>query len=182
MFFKKYLFGDTAVYYAESPVEGHDGKTTIGLAAYPERRKSRSRTPFLRQSRAGRLHGGRGADRLYAGVTMRNRAGTLLKSGVAGGGRRGRYDAAFGRRAATCIRHVLTYSPETGVFYVQVSMRTPRRRRARWRCWRALSERHHGALVRRRIDARAAASSHDERMVARMPSENGRPFPISGWT
>ena len=35
MFFKKYVFGDTAVYYIETPVEGHEGKTTIGLAAYP---------------------------------------------------------------------------------------------------------------------------------------------------
>ena len=36
MFFKKYCFGDTAIYYIESPIEGHDGKTTIGLAAYPK--------------------------------------------------------------------------------------------------------------------------------------------------
>ena len=35
MFYRKFIFGDTAVYYVETPVEGHEGKTVIGLAAYP---------------------------------------------------------------------------------------------------------------------------------------------------
>ena len=35
MFLKKYLFGDTAVYYVETPLEGHAGRTVTGLFAYP---------------------------------------------------------------------------------------------------------------------------------------------------
>lgn len=33
---KKYVFGDTAVYFAECPLEGHEGKSVVGLALYPK--------------------------------------------------------------------------------------------------------------------------------------------------
>ena len=39
MFQKKYIFGDTAVYYLETPVEGHENKTVVGLALYPKDEK-----------------------------------------------------------------------------------------------------------------------------------------------
>ena len=35
MFSKKYIFGETAVYYVETPVEGHESRTQVGLAMYP---------------------------------------------------------------------------------------------------------------------------------------------------
>lgn len=35
MFYKRYLFEQTAVYYVETPVEGHEGITTVGLCIYP---------------------------------------------------------------------------------------------------------------------------------------------------
>lgn len=35
MFYKRYLFEKTAVYYVETPVDGHEGKTTVGLCLYP---------------------------------------------------------------------------------------------------------------------------------------------------
>ena len=119
MFFKKYLFGDTAVYYAESPVEGHDGKTTIGLAAYPSDVKVDPARLFCDSLVQVAFTGDEGLIDYTFGQTMRNRAGTLLKieaqtSDEAGvttvltDGRGNRY------------RHVLTYSPETGVFCVQV--------------------------------------------------------------
>ena len=33
---KKYIFGDTAIYYTESPVEGRKGSSVVGLMAYPK--------------------------------------------------------------------------------------------------------------------------------------------------
>ena len=36
MYKKQYIFGDTAVYFVECPVEGHEGKTAVGLALYPK--------------------------------------------------------------------------------------------------------------------------------------------------
>ena len=77
MFYKTYMFGDTAVCYREVPVEGHEGKSTIGLALFP----------------AGKEPGEIAMDSLVQaaftgdetlidytlGVTMRNREGTLLK-------------------------------------------------------------------------------------------------------
>ena len=33
---KKYIFGDTAIYYTESPVEGREGSSVVGLMAYPK--------------------------------------------------------------------------------------------------------------------------------------------------
>ena len=100
-------------------MEGHDGKTTIGLAAYPSDVKVDPARLFCDSLVQVAFTGDEGLIDYTFGQTMRNRAGTLLKieaqtSDEAGvttvltDGRGNRY------------RHVLTYSPETGVFCVQV--------------------------------------------------------------
>ncbi len=77
MFFKKYLFGDNAVYYAENPVEGHEDKTVIGLAIYPQYVPFPS-NPCLDSLIQVAFSGDEGLIDYTYGVTMRNRVGTLL--------------------------------------------------------------------------------------------------------
>ena len=76
MFYKKYLFGDTAVCYQEVPVEGHEGKTTVGLALFPVGEEKEVPMDSLIQVS---FTGDETLIDYTLGVTMRNREGTLLK-------------------------------------------------------------------------------------------------------
>ena len=76
MFYKKYLFGDTAVCYQEVPVEGHEGKTTVGLALFPAGEEKEVPLDSLIQVS---FTGDETLIDYTLGVTMRNREGTLLK-------------------------------------------------------------------------------------------------------
>ena len=76
MFFQKYIFGDTAVYYAESPIEGHEDKTTVGLALFPVGEEKEVPMDSLIQVS---FTGDETLIDYTLGVTMRNREGTLLK-------------------------------------------------------------------------------------------------------
>ena len=114
MFYKKYLFGDIAVCYQEVPVEGHEGKTTVGLALFPVGEEKEVPLDSLIQVS---FTGDETLIDYTLGVTMRNREGTLLKV---------EEQAAEGNGVVTRLRdargnvylHHLEYSPKTGVFTV----------------------------------------------------------------
>lgn len=114
MFYKKYFFGDTAVCYQEVPVEGHEGKTTVGLALFPVGEEKEVPMDSLIQVS---FMGDETLIDYTLGVTMRNREGTLLKV---------EEQAAEGNGVVTRLRdargnvylHHLEYSPKTGVFTV----------------------------------------------------------------
>ena len=114
MFYKKYFFGDTAVCYQEVPVEGHEGKTTVGLALFPVGEEKEVPMDSLIQVS---FTGDETLIDYTLGVTMRNREGTLLKV---------EEQAAEGNGVVTRLRdargnvylHHLEYSPKTGVFTV----------------------------------------------------------------
>lgn len=114
MFYKKYLFGDIAVCYQEVPVEGHEGKTTVGLALFPVGEEKEVPMDSLIQVS---FTGDETLIDYTLGVTMRNREGTLLKV---------EEQAAEGNGVVTRLRdargnvylHHLEYSPKTGVFTV----------------------------------------------------------------
>lgn len=114
MFYKKYFFGDTAVCYQEVPVEGHEGKTTVGLALFPVGEEKEVPMDSLIQVS---FTGDETLIDYTLGVTMRNREGTLLKV---------EEQAAEENAVVTRLRdargnvylHHLEYSPKTGVFTV----------------------------------------------------------------
>lgn len=116
MFYKKYLFGDIAVCYQEVPVEGHEGKTTVGLALFPVGEEKEVPMDSLIQVS---FTGDETLIDYTLGVTMRNREGTLLKV---------EEQAAEENAVVTRLRdargnvylHHLAYSPKTGVFTVWV--------------------------------------------------------------
>lgn len=119
MFFQKYIFGDTAVYYAESPIEGHEGKTTVGLAMYP------ADVPVDAQ----KLHcdgmvqvaftGDEGLIDYTFGVTMRNRAATVLHVEKQTADERG-VVTVLSDGKGNSYTHILEYDAETGVFALSV--------------------------------------------------------------
>ena len=79
MYFKKYVYGDTAVYFIETPIEGHDKLTTVGFAAYPadvEIDPKRLHPDSLIQAA---FTGDEALVDYTYGVTMRNRRSTALK-------------------------------------------------------------------------------------------------------
>lgn len=116
MFYKKYIFGEIAVCYQEVPVEGHEGKTTVGLALFPVGEEKEVPMDSLVQVS---FTGDETLIDYTLGVTMRNREGTLLKV---------EEQAAEENAVVTRLRdargnvylHHLEYSPKTGVFTVWV--------------------------------------------------------------
>ncbi len=79
MFFKRYVFGDSAVYFIETPVEGHPKCTTVGFAVYPvsaEPEPSKLHCDSLVQVA---FTGDETLVDYTRGITMRNRSSTLLK-------------------------------------------------------------------------------------------------------
>ena len=119
MFVRKYLFGGTAVYYVESPIEGHDGKTTVGFAAYPSDIPIDPEHLFCDSLVQAAFTGDDGLIDYTRGVTMRNRAGTVLHVLSQSADEKGvvtRLTDGRGNRYA----HILGYSAQTGVFSVRV--------------------------------------------------------------
>lgn len=119
-YFKKYVFGETAVYYIETPVEGHEGKTTVGLAAYPVgwtvAQPEALRCDSLIQVA---FTGDETLIDYTRGVTMRNRDSTLLRV---------ESQTADGEGVVTVLSdgkgnfytHRLRYCAGSGVFSVSV--------------------------------------------------------------
>lgn len=119
MFFKKYLFGDTAVYYVESPVEGHEGKTAIGLAMYPADVKIDPARLFCDSLVQVAFTGDDGLIDYTFGVTMRNREATLLKVEEQTADENGVVTRLSDGRG-NFYTHTLVYSAATGVFELSV--------------------------------------------------------------
>lgn len=120
MFQRKYIFGDTAVYYVETPVEGHEGKTTVGLAMYP----AAYPVPEAEALRCDSLvqvafTGDEGLIDYTFGVTMRNRAATLLKVESQRADEEGVVTILTDGKG-NFYTHTLLYSARTGVFTVWV--------------------------------------------------------------
>ncbi len=120
MFFKKYVFGDTAVYYIETPVEGHEGKTMIGLAAYPADWALGEDANLCCDSLVQvAFTGDEGLIDYTQGVTMRNREGTLLNVESQAADEKGVITLLSDARG-NLYTHILSYSAGTGVFTVQI--------------------------------------------------------------
>ena len=114
MFYKKYIFGDTAVCYQEVPVEGHEGKTTVGLALFPVGEEKEVPMDSLIQVS---FTGDETLIDYTLGVTMRNREGTLLKVEEQAAEENGVVTRLRDARGNVYLHH-LEYSPKTGVFTV----------------------------------------------------------------
>lgn len=114
MFYKKYLFGDIAVCYQEVPVEGHEGKTTVGLALFPVGEEKEVPLDSLIQVS---FTGDETLIDYTLGVTMRNREGTLLKVEEQAAEENGIVTRLRDARGNVYLHH-LEYSPKTGVFTV----------------------------------------------------------------
>lgn len=114
MFYKKYLFGDIAVCYQEVPVEGHEGKTTVGLALFPVGEEKEVPMDSLIQVS---FTGDETLIDYTLGVTMRNREGTLLKVEEQAAEENGVVTRLRDARGNVYLHH-LEYSPKTGVFTV----------------------------------------------------------------
>ncbi len=115
MFFQKFIFGGTAVYYVETPVEGHEGKTVIGLALYPENVPADPSKLCLDSLVQVSFTGDEALIDYSLGVTMRNRNSTLLK--VDRQTREGdTVTTVLSDANGNHYTHILEYSPRTGVF------------------------------------------------------------------
>lgn len=115
MFFEKYLFGDTAVYFAECPVEGHDGKTTVGLAVYPKDVKVDPARLCCDSLVQVAFTGDEGLIDYTRGVTMRNRASTLVAVESQAADERG-VTTLLSDGRGNLYTHVLQYNKDTRVF------------------------------------------------------------------
>lgn len=120
MFFRKYIFGDTAVYYVETAVEGHENKTMIGLAMYPSDADIDTDKLHCDSLVQVAFTGDEGLIDYTFGVTMRNRASTLLAV------ERQTADAdgivtELTDGKGNLYTHVLSFDAVTGVFTVSVT-------------------------------------------------------------
>ena len=79
MFFKRYDFGDAAVYFIETPVEGHPKCTTVGMAVYPAATEIDPMKLHCDSLVQVAFSGDESLVDYTRGVTMRNRRSTLLK-------------------------------------------------------------------------------------------------------
>ncbi len=119
MFFKKYIFGRTAVYYIETPVEGHEDKTVVGLAVYPKNQRPDPAGLCCDSLIQVAFKGDDALIDYTLGATMRNRTSTLLR--VCKQTRRGNtVTTVLTDGHKNTYTHVLTYSPETAVFTTHV--------------------------------------------------------------
>ena len=119
MFFKKYVFGETAVYYVESPVEGHDGVATIGLALYPVHVVVDETKLFCDSLVQVAFTGDEALIDYTEGVTMRNHSSTILKI-VEQTSDMGGVKTVLCDEKGNFYTHNLCYDEGTGVFRVSV--------------------------------------------------------------
>lgn len=120
MFYQKYVFGDTAVYYAEVPVEGHEDKTVVGFTAYPvgvEVDVTRLALDSLVQVA---FTGDENLIDYTMGLTMRNRTGTLLSVDSQTANKEG-VVTVLSDGKGNQFTHTLRYFAETNVFTVDVT-------------------------------------------------------------
>lgn len=119
MFEKKYLFGNAAVYYTECPVEGHENKTMIGLAIYPKGVKVDPARLYCDSLVQVAFTGDEALIDYTYGVTMRNRAGAVLRVESQTASEKG-VTTVLSDGKGNGYTHYLEYSPESDVFTVWV--------------------------------------------------------------
>lgn len=119
MFLKKYIFGDTAIYYVETPVEGHENKTVIGLAVYPKDVPVRAEKLCCDSLVQVAFAGDEALIDYTEGVTMRNRSSTLLKI-VEQNADMGGVKTLLCDEIGNFYTHILRYDEGTGVFSTKV--------------------------------------------------------------
>lgn len=122
MFFKKYEFGDTAVYYIETPVEGHEGHSQIGLAVYPKGVSVNPQELHCDSLIQAAFAGDENLIDYTQGLTMRNRTSTLLKVEEQTADEKS-VVTRLSDGAGNEYVHTLGYSAQTGVFSSQVEYR-----------------------------------------------------------
>ncbi len=120
MYFKKYLYGDTAVYFVETPVEGHDKLTTVGFAAFPADVEVDPKTLHLDSLIQVAFTGDEALVDYTYGVTMRNRRSTALKIVRQTEFTGGNLNTYLTDGAGNDYVHRLFYDKKTGVFTVNV--------------------------------------------------------------
>ncbi len=115
MFLKQYVFGNAEVIYREVPVEGHEGKTTVGLAVYPKDARAAVEKLMMDSLVQVAFSGDEALIDYTEGVTMRNHNSTLLKlesqSSDMGG-----VCTLISDDAGNFYTHILRYHEESGVF------------------------------------------------------------------
>lgn len=120
MFFKKYIYGDTAVYFAETPVEGHEKLTTVGFAAFPADVEIDPKTLHLDSLIQVAFTGDEALADYTFGVSMRNRRSTVLKIVRQTEFMGGNLNTYLTDGAGNDYVHRLFYDKKTGVFTVNV--------------------------------------------------------------
>ena len=112
------MFGDTAVYYVETPLEGHEGKTAVGLCAYPKEWDVQADKLRLDSLVQVAFTGDETLSDYTNGVSMTCRSSSLLRV----------EEQRFEGSTVTTVlsdgkdnfyTHVLRYEPKSGVFCVQ---------------------------------------------------------------
>ena len=119
MYFKKYIYGDTAVYFIETPVEG-EKRTTVGMAVYPA-----DVEPDVKKLKFDSLvqvafAGDETLVDYTRGVTMRNRSSTVLKVVKQVEFVSGKLNTYLTDGAGNDYIHSLFFDRATGVFTVSV--------------------------------------------------------------
>ncbi len=120
MYFKKYIYGDTAVYFVETPVEGHDKLTTVGLAAFPADVEVDPKALHLDSLIQVAFTGDEALIDYTYGVSMRNRRSTALKIVRQTEFTGGNLNTYLTDGAGNDYVHRLFYDRKTGVFTVNV--------------------------------------------------------------
>ncbi len=130
MFFKQYIYGDTAVYYVETPIEGHEGKTTVGIAFYPKDVKVEPKKLCLDSLVQVAFTGDEALIDYTLGVTMRNHSSTALKVVRQVDFASGNLNTYLTDGEGNDFIHTLTYDKRTGVFttYIKYENRTKKPR------------------------------------------------------
>ncbi len=119
MFLKRYTFGETEVIYREAVIEGHEGKTAVGLAVYPKGANADAEKLTTDSLVQVALLGDEALIDYTEGVTMRNRSSTILKierqTSDMGG-----VETVLTDGEGNFYTHILRYDEQSGVFSVQV--------------------------------------------------------------
>lgn len=120
MFFKKYVYGDAALYYVERPVEGYAKATAVGLCVLPKDAPFDPKKVWCDSLVQVAFTGDVTLVDHTRGVTMRNHDSTVLKVLRQAEFVGGALDTRLGDGAGNEYVHSLSFDRATGVFTVSV--------------------------------------------------------------
>ncbi len=120
MFFKKYLFGDLAVYYVETPIEGVANATTVGIAVYPADVEVDPKKLHCDSMVQVAFTGDRAYVDHTLGMTMRNHSSTALRVVRQAEFSNGLLNTYLTDGAGNDYVHRLSYDRRTGVLTFNV--------------------------------------------------------------